>query len=241
MRRVGKRGYVVTAMAVLGVAVPSLAGAQFGQGNTAGFFDRTLPFEGPYFGFHGAVTLPSVAMEVAASDFTVDGVQFDEDDATLSFGTDGVGARGELFVGAGLQSQSLYYGAEVNYALGHAIDDDALQAAEGLTAEVSGGYGLSLRLGGVLEEGTSMLYGRLSYQVRDLEVHAESGGDASSDDSTFVGIGLGVGLEYRSTQLPVMMRVEGNLYQYGDEDLFRGAHTVEFTEAAMNLGVGYAW
>ncbi|ABM61296.1 outer membrane protein [Halorhodospira halophila] len=243
MRRpgIGVRRGAITLAAVAGIVAPSLASAQFGQQNTTGFFDRTLPFEGPYFGIHAAATLPSVAMEVGASGFDVDDVSFDEGDATLSFSTDAVGARGELFVGAGLQSQSLYYGAEINYALGHAMADDALEAAEGLTAQVSDGYGLSVRLGGVLEEGTSMLYGRLSYQVRNLEVQAESGGDQASDDTTFVGIGVGVGLEYRSTQLPVMMRVEGNLYQYGDEDLFSGAHEVEFTEAAMNLGVGYAW
>ena len=240
MRDATANGRAIAAVAaVLGVALPGLASAQFAQEET--FFDLSLPFEGPYLGFQGAMTSPGVAMEVREASFDVGDAGFEDEDASLSFGTDALGARGELFVGAGLQNDlGIHYGVEANYTLGHAIDDDALEAVDGLTAEISDGYGLSVRIGGVLEEGTSMFYGRLSYQVRDLEIQADGDG-SDSDSSTFNGVGVGFGLEYRSTQLPVMMRVEGNWYRYGDEDLFDEDLEVEFTEAALNFGVGYAW
>ncbi|WP_201242472.1 outer membrane protein [Halorhodospira halophila] len=207
--------FFLAAIAVLGTAIPGVAGAQFGQANNP-LFGSDMPFEGLYVGIHGAATRPSVALEVASSGSEVDGVSFD-DTASLSFGTDAIGSRAEFFGGAGLQSNSMYYGVEVNFALGHSVADDELEATEGLTAKVSGGYGLSVRLGGVLEEGTSMFYGRLGYQFRDLEVQAESEDGSSTDSSTFAGLALGVGLEYRSSVLPVLMRFEGNLYQYADD------------------------
>ncbi|MFP4147643.1 MAG: outer membrane protein, partial [Halorhodospira sp.] len=213
--------------------IPTWAGAQLGTDE--GLFDPNLPFEGRYIGLQGGMLMPSVSMSAEVDDLTIAGQNFkDTQEVDLSFGTEAIGSRMDLFGGVGFQAESLYYGAEANFTLGHAMDADALEAIDGVEGEVSGGYGISARLGGVLEEGTSMIYGRAGYQVRDLEIEVDDGsGDPESDSSSFAGLGLGAGLEYRSTQLPILMRVEGVWYNYSDEGFFSGSHEVSFSETNL--------
>lgn len=172
----------------------------------------------------------------------LDDGDLDELVTSRQFGMESVLPGGALFLGGGTQQGGLYYGLEARYQFGG--HDDGF-AADGLdedaSLELEDGYSVSGRVGTVLRDGNVLLYGSLGYAEREVTFEL----DEPSDTNDHTGYRTAVGLEYRPTDLPMLVRLEASRSDYGDETYTHEGQDIvdidDLTEYAAHLGVGYTF
>lgn len=149
-----------------------------------------------------------------------------------------------VFFGYGQHVGTFYLGGEVSYSSGFGVGEviEAEVSGESGTANLNSGegYALSGRAGYVVSPST-MLYGKVSYQIRNFEVEV----DSESDDDDFSGFGFGIGAEHQFSELPFAVRVEAMRVDYGAENIsgegegFEVSFDVEPIETAVDLQALY--
>ena len=186
-------------------------------------------FEGGHIGVEGDLGY-SVTFE---TDFEAEG---EEEEGTLDNGIEDFISGGSVFLGAGIQRAQFYYGLEGRYQFG-GPDEDFLGD---LSMELEDGHSISARLGTFLRDGSTMLYGSVGYASRGVTL---DGGDVDdSEDQT--GYRLGIGMEHRPVDPPILVRLEASRSDYGDEAYFGDISEIDIEiddliEYSAHLGIGY--
>ena len=201
-----------------------LAASSLAIFSTPAFSDLSGPYVGGGIGLFGSYT----------AEVTQESFQFGLDDEELSefVGYTDWFTNADLLVGYGEQVDNFYLGGEFTLSAG--LTDEDVEEVSGTDTvtndrvtqtyniEAGQGYALSGRAGYVLAP-SSMVYAKLSYQVREFEAEAsidEPGfSETASDDDNFSGFGIGVGFEHQLQDLPLAFRIEAMRVDYGDEDL----------------------
>lgn len=116
---------------------------------------------------------------------------------TYSEGIEGLsisGIAGGLFVGAKYPvGESFYLGTEVNVGTS-AADHTTSYGTDTVEVEAGTSYGIAALAGKQITPSTS-IYGRLGYQRTKYELTYSGPGYSESDDDTFGGVRVGVGME----------------------------------------------
>lgn len=174
------------------------------------------PHTGTYIG------LGSDLMASVTANLEQDGDDF-YDNETQSVGMEGTFTSGEVLFGHGVQLGGLFGAVEAHYTFGGLEDTLAagFNDVEALEGNLSSGYGISARAGFFPGTDDVIIYGRFGYAARELELSAIDGVRKWDESKDFGGLRLGLGIEYRPTQLelPLFVRIEAVRTAYNAEDL----------------------
>ncbi|MCG5531034.1 outer membrane beta-barrel protein [Halorhodospira halochloris] len=217
-------------------------------------------FSGPYVGVEGDLT--------SAVTF----VHEEDDGDTATHGIEDPLTGGSAILGIGHQEGGLYYGLEARYTFGdregEVEDEEFEDFARIADFELGDGYSFSARLGSLLYDGTVMLYGSVGYVQREFSADIEGtitdvpdvpdlGDYDVAGDEDFSGYRAAIGMEYRPTNVPIRVHVEGSRSDLGDETIeLEGTSTKkgeigvddgweeeidDLVEHAFHVGVAYTF
>ncbi|MCG5547767.1 outer membrane protein [Halorhodospira halochloris] len=208
-------------------------------------------FSGPYIGVEGDLTSAVTFLDKDEGE--------DEDgdivESENTRGAEDLLAGGSVIFGWGQQERGFYYGLEARYSFGDkdGEGEDTYHHGEGEVLidsdfELGNGHSVAARLGSLLYDGNVMLYGSLGYVEREFSVSAEGveeGQEFDLDgDEDFSGYRAAVGMEYRPTNAPIRVHVEGSRSDLGGETIDLGddeAEIDDLVENSFHVGVAYTF
>lgn len=162
---------------------------------------------------------------------------FDSEVNSAGNSTEGLAATGlsnGVFVGTGTMHELVYFSVEGNAAF-HNTDFSENHSPNNLEGDFEETYGVSGRIGGLFARNV-LTYFRAGWQRVNLDVS----GTGWSEDQSFDGVRLGLGVEYQTNQ-NVFIRGEYNYTLYYEETLTVGGTDYEIDPDAglFQLGIGY--
>lgn len=151
------------------------------------------------------------------------------------------GIAGGLYLGTKYPvGDSFFLGTEVNVGTS-AADHTTRYGVDTIELEAGTSYGIAALAGKQLSPSTAV-YGRLGYQRTEYEMTLSGPGYNESDDETFGGVRVGVGMETGLGD-QLALRLDWSQTHYSSKTYSNGwvSETFEPTESLFQVGVSYSF
>jgi len=156
------------------------------------------------------------------------------------------GFNGGIFTGYGYTFEQVYVGLELdagasNFGWYH-VRETGSPGGRDFSAEKTGSYGASLRIGYVVDSG-SLLYGQVGPVQTRFNAHYNVGGNVTDLSNTRNGTRIGFGAEIPAAE-NAFIRMDYSHTHYGDPVYFvsannKDAMSFESSESLFRLGLGF--